>query len=258
MLLNSVIIILREVLEASLLTSLLLAMTHHLKLSMNWIIPSLIAGAIGALFYGINIAAISELNNYTGQEIINAACQTLIFFALLCLIYVINFKSSDFYKFFPLLMSLCVTLAITREGSEIYIYCSGFISNQEQFSSVFIGGLIGASIGISIGVIIYYMIIFNTQLKSFYISQLMLAIIASGILSQVIPMLMQVDLITAQSALWDSSFILHEESLIGQLTYAIAGYESTPTLLQVSVNAIALLTFLFLILLPRYKKSAEK
>jgi len=258
MLLNSVIIILREVLEVSLLASLLLSITQHINLSIRWILPSLLIGTIGALIYGMNIATISELNDYTGQELVNGICQILIFFSLLMVIFLINQRALESNLYITSLMATCISLAILREGSEIYIYLSGFISDQEHLKSITDGALIGASIGISISAIVYYATIYRKNKQTFLACQILIDVIGSGILSQVVPIFMQIDLLPAQKAIWDTSFLLPEDSLVGQLIYAIAGYEASPTLLQVSINVLSLCLLLVLIMLPQYKKSKGK
>lgn len=253
MLLNSVIILLREVLEAAVLTSILLGLCKHLRLSMSWFIMALVSGFFGAVVYALNIATISEMFDYTGQERVNGFTHVVIFMCLLLVVYLINFKTSISQQVLTTLMTLCIALAITREGSEIYLYLSSFVSDQEQFSAVAAGGVIGTSIGLSVGTLTYYAMVYTSTQKVFYSSQLLIAVIASGILSQTVPLFMQADLLPAQSALWDSSFLLSEDSALGQLTYAITGYEATPTLLQVCVNMFSLCTFFSLLSLAYYR-----
>ena len=81
MLLSSVIIILREVLEAALLISVLLVLTRSLDKSFRWVLWALLAGMIGAMVYGISIDTISEWFDGVGQEVVNALLQVWYFFA---------------------------------------------------------------------------------------------------------------------------------------------------------------------------------
>ena len=46
---------------------------------------------------------------------------------------------------------------------------------------------------------------------------------------------MQVDWLSQSPAVWDTSSIITEHSLLGELLYALIGYEATPTFLQSSV-----------------------
>ena len=79
MLINSVIIILREVLEAALIVSVLLALCQILQLSRRFFIPSFVLGGLLAIVYGTNIAFISMLFEGVGQEILNATLHFITF-----------------------------------------------------------------------------------------------------------------------------------------------------------------------------------
>ena len=63
--------------------------------------------------------------------------------------------------------------------------------------------------------------------------------------SQTIQLFTQADFISSQSALWDSSFIVDERSLFGQLLYALIGYESTPSFVQVVCYVVSVLLAAF-------------
>ena len=66
-------------------------------------------------------------------------------------------------------------------------------------------------------------------------------LIAGGMVSQAIQLLTQADLISSQGAIWDSTFLVDERSLFGQLLYALIGYESTPTLVQFVCYSVSIL-----------------
>ncbi|RKZ92375.1 MAG: hypothetical protein DRQ40_08810 [Gammaproteobacteria bacterium] len=59
MLVNSVIIILREVLEAALIISVLLAISQQLKVSRQWLFFALFIGLTGASVYAAHIEFVS-------------------------------------------------------------------------------------------------------------------------------------------------------------------------------------------------------
>ena len=63
MLLNSVVIILREVLEAALLMSVFLASARFLQTRNSWAISALVAGAIGAATYGFCLEPVSDFTS---------------------------------------------------------------------------------------------------------------------------------------------------------------------------------------------------
>jgi len=83
MLLTSVVIVLREVLEASLLISILCAFSGMLGISRNWVGWSLLFGLVGAVAYSFGVSVITDCFDGVGQEVTNAAMQLVIFLLLL-------------------------------------------------------------------------------------------------------------------------------------------------------------------------------
>ena len=61
MLINSVVIVLREVLEAALMVSVLLAVSRILQLNSRWLRVALVVGLGGAAIYGHYLGTVSEL-----------------------------------------------------------------------------------------------------------------------------------------------------------------------------------------------------
>jgi high-affinity iron transporter len=239
MLLNSVVIVLREVLEAALMLSVLLASERFLHIHRRWVLPALLLGLAGAATYGYFLDSVSELFDGVGQEVCNALLQ----FATFVLIALLAFQIPQQLRSAPrrtsnriaLLMAAMVILAFTREGSEIYIYVSGFWNVSNFFSAVALGSIVGGCIGFSIGVLIYYLLLARPLRQEPAISISLLALIGAGLASQAVRLLIQADWVSSDGALWDSSFILSEQSLLGQLAYALVGYEASPAAVEVIV-----------------------
>lgn len=251
MLLNSVVIVLREVLEAVLLISVFLASASFLRFKNRWLIVALLLGSLGAVSYGTLLGPVSELFDGVGQEVCNAMLQLAAFAVIVAIVFLIprRMNSQQHYRSrIQALMAIAVALAITREGAEILIYVSGFWSMDDFFSSVAIGSFIGACIGISIGVLIYYLLLAQPPRRALPITIALLILIAAGMSSQAVRLLIQADWISAAGALWDTSGILPEQSLPGQLLYALIGYEASPAAVEVvaHVGSIALLAISFL------------
>jgi len=74
----------------------------------------------------------------------------------------------------------------------------------------------------------------------------MLALFAAGMLSHAVTMLTQADWLPSYHVLWNTSSWLEENSLLGQLLYAIMGYEATPTATQLAAYITGLLLLLAL------------
>lgn len=230
MLLNSVIFVLREVLEASLIISVLLALSQNQGLSKKWSAPAVIVGLGFAWFYASQLAVISSYFDGVGQELVNAALHLLIYIFILLTIVLLKYPSTK--SFAILTMIGCVVFASVREAAEIIIYLVGFVGIPDLFSSVLIGSIIGAGIGLGVGILFYYLIAYASLKMGLFFGLFLLVLIAGGMVSQSIQLLTQADFISSQAPIWNSSFLIDERSLFGQLLYALIGYESTPTLVQ--------------------------
>lgn len=238
MLLNSVVIVLREVLEAALMISVLLGSTRFFGVGNRWVFTALAAGTAGAVTYAYFLEPVSDLFSGVGQEVCNATLQFSTFALLLAIMFHIP-RGSCYTRLSRAavlcLMTSAAALAITREGAEILVYVSGFWSMNDFFSAIAIGSFIGAGIGSSIGILIYYALLALPVGRSLPLIVVLLFFISAGMSSQAVRLLLQADWISASGTLWDTSGILSEQSLAGQLLYALVGYEATPTAIEVVV-----------------------
>ena len=75
MFLNSVVIVLREVLEAAVLVSALLALARSVHLGQRWLWLALPLAAIGVALYASFLAVITDALDGAGQEVLNASLQ---------------------------------------------------------------------------------------------------------------------------------------------------------------------------------------
>ena len=252
MLLSSVIIVLREVLEAALLISLLMAMSRRLGISCRWVWVVLVVGLSGAAIYSFNIGNVSEWFEGVGQEVANALMQITVY-VLLCVLGVIAVRyrlgRPTSISLITGLMVSSVTLAIIREGSEIMIYLSGFLQVKDLLVPVLAGGVIGAGIGLSVGAVFYYALQSLGRRAAIGVGAVLLALVAAGMVAQAVQELIQADWLPSQYPAWDSSWLVEEQSITGQMLYAMVGYESTPTPLQlyIYVGSVLLLVGVALI-----------
>lgn len=246
MLLTSVILVLQEILEAAMLISILGVLSRRQGYPVSWLYPGLAAGGLCAWLYASNMRHVSEWFDYVGQEVVNAALQVSIAVAIVALTWLIcsaratGRRSSLFF----LLAAMTISLAVTREGSEIAVYLGGFMLQPEKLQPVVTGTVIGAGIGISIGLLVYYGLMALRGNAGNRAPLVLLALFCGNMLSQSALQLTQADLLAAGPALWDSSAWLPEDSTPGRLLYALVGYESTPSALEVcayllGVSAVA-------------------
>lgn len=263
MLLTSVIIVLREVLEAALVLSILLAMSRLLRLHTRWFYISLAAGAIGSAVYGVQVTVVSNAFGGMGQELLNAALHFaigLLLAGILSLL-VINYYAGPRRRTLLLSgMAAAMTLVVVREGAEIFIYLSAFRYSPEPWSGVLTGSLLGAGIGFSTGALFYYLLLSLPRRWALLTTCVLLTLVAGGMCLQAAQLLIQAGWLPAQVPLWDSSALLSEESIAGQVLYTLAGYEATPTAFEVMVYIaiIVAVALLLLFIRSRYRENGPR
>lgn len=264
MFLDTVILVLQEILEAALIISVLLALTWqfrqfwpgHFTLGHSWILASMLIGFIGSWIFANYLPVITLWFDYVGLEIVNAVIQILIITCLLSLSYCLNkdrlLKFPWLNHFVAICITLIVALGIIREVSEIIIFGLGILSQPENFSPVILGSLIALGIGISSGLILFFLLTNLKEPWSLRICMLLLALYAGNMASQACLELIQADWLPYTPELWNSSFIIPEYSVTGQLLYALIGYEANPSVLQAAFYCGAVL---LIILSPLFRLS---
>lgn len=247
--LDAVLLILREVLEAALILSLLLALSNKLQLSYRWSFFALAVGVAGSWLLAHYAYDIADLMEGTGQELLNAVlyCAVVLSVVLLgLLILPLAFISKmnpakasninphqDQHTLFYSLFIIIVSFSLMREGAEIWIYLSAFDHKADAMSSALIGAAVGAGIGLSLGAIIYYVFVFMRRNYFLPIFIAAITLLAGGLSMQIAKQLMQIGLLDSGTPLWDSTFLVNEHSWLGELLYALIGYDSRPAPVQV-------------------------
>ncbi len=242
MLLTSVILVLREVLEAAVLVSVLLALSRSLGQQLRWIWWSLPLALLGSVWLASSMDTLTDAWDGAGQEVVNAGLQLLVFVCIVAVVFVEGLRPSGRMLLLRVLMVSAVTLALVREGSEIWIYVSGFAASEDMRTPVLLGSIIGAAIGISLGILLYSALRAAPEAWRRYAFLLLLALIGAGMVMQASMLLEQVDWLEAGRPLWDSSSLIDEASIGGELLYAVFGYEATPSPIQGILYLASLLT----------------
>ncbi|MET0357007.1 MAG: FTR1 family protein [Cellvibrio sp.] len=245
---DAVLLILREVLEAALIVSLLLALTYKLNLHYQWSLAALGCGLLGSVTLAHYASSIAEALDGQGQELLNIVLYTVVIICVLWVgflitrAYFFQREESDFGKklsiknnsayFLIVLSSVIVSFSLAREGSEIWIYFSGFAIQSQSFYSVLIGAAIGVGIGMSLGAITYYLLAFMQEKYFTPVFLIVITLLSGGLSLQVAKQFMQIGVLDSNGPLWNSSFLVEEKSWVGELLYALFGYDAQPNAVQ--------------------------
>ena len=236
MFLNAVILILQEILEAALLVSVLLALMVLFDAALvqrgRWVLGAVAAGLAGASLYGRFMPRVSGWFDYVGLEVVNAGIQLAILACLFpfCFLYGRRGAAAGWLPVW--LMTGMVALSITREGAEVILYIGGVLGQPGNLSALLFGGLIAGGIGISSGVMLYYVLVGLSRRAALRTCVVLLALFAGNMAAQAVLLLTQADWLPYTPEVWNSSGWLQEYSILGQLLYALVGYEANPSAAQ--------------------------
>lgn len=252
MFLSAVILILQEILEASLLISVLLVLTSILRklwpgaftVERRWVVSAIVTGLAGAWLYAWLTPEVSLWFDYAGYEVVNASLQYITIGFVLVFCYLINAgvlaRTQDGYaRLARVCMILVVAISIVREGSEIILYVQGILGQRENISPVMLGALVATGIGISSSLVLFHALGTLPRQWTFRVAMLLLALFSGNMGAQATQLLTQADWLPYTPQLWDSSFLVNESSITGHLLFALVGYQANPALLQAGVYLVA-------------------
>ena len=117
MFLDLIIILLRETLEASVLVAVLLSIAKSQRIGAAWLWVALFPGLFGAIVYGAYMGDVSEWFDYTGQELVNASLQILIYLLIVFLIPIQWLGEIRSRRLSQALLVFIVSIAFIREGA---------------------------------------------------------------------------------------------------------------------------------------------
>jgi high-affinity iron transporter len=246
--LAAAIIVFREVLEASLVVGIVLAASQGVPRRGVWVSGGVAAGILGAALVAACADAIAAAVNGVGQELFNAA---ILFTAVAMLGWHniwMNRHGRELASAAVMLgkavaggsrplyaLALVVGIAVLREGSEIVLFLYGVaIASGAGGFGMLLGGLIGLAGGVAVGSLIYLGLLAIPLHRLFTVTSWLILLLAAGMASQGAAFLMQANLLPALgNDVWNTSWILSDNSLVGLLLHILIGYSAQPAGIQV-------------------------
>jgi len=99
--------------------------------------------------------------------------------------------------------------------------------------AMLVGGVLGLALGVAAGTTIYWGLVSIPMRLLFTVTSWLVLLLAAGLASQGAAFLMQADLLPPLgSNLWDTSFLLSEQSLLGRILHTLIGYTAQPAGIQ--------------------------
>lgn len=251
---STAIVTFREILEVSLVLGIILAATKDTQGRWKWILTGLLAGVVGSVLLAVFAEALSNAAEGIGQELFNAAvlliAAGMIGWTVVWmqkhgrtmaqrtkkLVAGIVEGDAPLYS-----IAVIIALATLREGSEIVLFTYGMVATGISIVSIGMGLLLGLVAGGMAGACIYFGLIKISPRYIFFVTSWLLVLVASGMASVAAKYLSQAGYFSELSSpLWDSSWLVSEQSVVGQTLHALLGYSSQPIAIQLVFYVITL------------------
>ncbi|MGO8948571.1 MAG: FTR1 family protein [Ktedonobacterales bacterium] len=246
------VLFLREGLEACLIVSILLAAlrqlgeTRHIRAVWIGVSAALVCSLAGA---ALIFRAVTQYDGSHFQEVFETITYLVAVVLLTSMTFWMQLHSRSLKNEIiarastagsGLAFGLLAFSTVGREGLETAVFALAFAFKDGEML------LLGGALGIVAAIVLCFMIYrlgYKLDFRVFFrIMGIILLFFAAGLLGDAIQNLQQLGWITfGSSRLWNTTSILSEDSMIGDILHTFLGYAESPTALQVVVYLAFLL-----------------
>ena len=271
--LASLVIVFREVIEAGLIVGIVLAATRGVPRRGWWVTGGVIAGTLGACIVAAFAGELGALFNGSGQELFNAAI-LLVAVGMLTwhnawmaghgreLAREVRAVGSAVAEGRRPLTALAVVVgvAVLREGSEVVLFLYGiFATGGTTVGAMVTGGALGVALGAAMSALLYLGLLAVPAHRLFAVTTGLITLLAAGLASQAVFFLQQADYLQGLATpLWNTSWLLRDESVFGRLLHTLIGYTAMPDGAQLLAYAMVIALMLALMRLARGKVATAR
>ncbi|HEY3778575.1 MAG TPA: FTR1 family protein [Rhizomicrobium sp.] len=265
--LASLLIVFREVIEAGLIVGIVLAATKGVAGRGWWVSVGVAAGVLGAGFVAGFAGEIAGLFQGSGQEIFDA---TILLFAVLMLTWHNVWMAGHGRAMAremkavgaqvqagerPLTaLAVVVGIAVLREGSEVVLFLYGIASQGGTSATAMVaGGALGVAAGAAVTALMYFGLLAIPAHRLFSVTAGLITLLAAGMAAQAVLFLQQggyLEFLTR--TVWDTSWLLKQDSIPGRLLHTLVGYSDSPNGAQLVAYAA---TILAIVILMRFEQT---
>ncbi|MBZ5666038.1 MAG: FTR1 family protein [Acidobacteriia bacterium] len=272
--LATLLIVFREVLEAGLIVGIVLAATKGVVRRGLWIAGGIAGGLLGAALVAVFAGELSSLFQGSGQELFNAGVLLL---AVVMLGWHNVWMASHGRAIAremravggavaegrrPMTaLAIVVGVAVLREGAEVVLFLYGIAgSGGTSAASMLADAWLGILGGGAMAGLIYGGLLAIPVNRLFAATSSLIALLAAGMAAQAVLFLQQGGYLeTMSTPLWDSSWLLSQESIPGRMLHTLVGYSDSPDGAQLIAYAftIAVIAILMRLLRPNRRATGN-
>lgn len=259
--LSTAVIVFREVLEAALVVSIVLAATKGVLGRAWWVSAGLLGGVVGAAFIAAFADVVSAWASGMGQEVFNAG---VMFVATIMLAWHSIWMGKHGREMAQQLsqvgravaagsrpltgLAIVVGVAVLREGSEAVLFLYGIAAGDPgQAPQMIAGGALGVLGGVGLGAGMYAGLLQIPLQRLFSVTNALIVLLAAGMASQGTGFLVSAGWLPSWGdTVWDTSWLLKESSVVGKMLHTLVGYTARPAGIQIVAYVATLLVIVLL------------
>ena len=240
---SALIIVFREVIEAGLIVGIVLAATAGVPRRGRAVLAGVGAGVLGACLVAGFAGELSNLFQGSGQEMFNAAILLL----AVCMLTWHNVWMASHGREMArelkaaghkvktgertlLALSVVVGVAVLREGSEVVLFLYGIAAQGGTTATGMVaGGSLGLVAGAAVSALMYFGLLTIPAGKLFQVTSGLITLLAAGMAAQAVLFLQNggwLEYFTG--TVWDTSWLVKDDSITGRLLHTLVGYSEAP------------------------------
>ncbi len=244
--LATLLLVFREVLEAALIVGIVAAATRGVASRARWIGGGLALGVAGAMIVAVCAGWIADALSGSGQEWFNA---TVLLAAVVMIGWHVVWMARHGRELAAQMQSVgrdvssgtrpmtalmaVVAIAVLREGSEIVLFGYGLLASGSSVPALMLGAVLGLFAGVALGVAMYFGLLKIPMRHFFAATNGLLVLLAAGMAASAAFFLIQADVLHKWAEpLWNTGWLLRDDSTLGKALHALVGYTSQPSGMQ--------------------------
>ena len=270
--LATLLIVFREVIEAGLIVGIVLAATKGVRRRGLWVGYGIIGGVAGACLVAAFAGQIASLFAGSGQELFNAG---ILLLAVGMLTWHNVWMAShgrvtaqemrqvgaDVAAGKRPLAALAIVcgVAVLREGSEIVLFLYGVAAaGGTSAVGMVAGGALGVLAGAGVSALIYFGLLTIPARHLFSVTSGLITLLAAGLAAQAVAFLQQAGYLgVLTSTVWNTSWLLSDDSLIGRMVHTLIGYTARPNGAQLVIYLMTVAVILGLMRFFRFNHAIK-
>jgi len=244
------LIVFREAIEAGLIVGIVLAASEGVAGRGVWIAAGILGGLLGACLAAVFAGQISALFHGSGQELFNAG-------VLLLAVAMLTWHNVWMARHGRVMaqemrqvgaavragerpltaLAIVCGVAVLREGCEVVLFLYGVAAaGGAPAPAMVVGGALGVAAAAVLTVGAYFGLLRLPAHRLFAVTSGLITLLAAGLAAQAVAFMQQAGYFEwLTGTVWNTSWLLADDSILGKMVHTLIGYTAEPSGAQLLV-----------------------